>query len=173
MTITHRGLEIHDVRKKVSGAVSYFKIVESEMKVRCNYQIGEPIPDEVLALGNTPESEFPLTRGREYVVYGMLLCGGMLHYLVIGDGLRWPHWFPACFFSVANARLPSTWRFSTERDHTKVRGSAIWGYPELVASDGKHSFGLVEREPEALLVFEEVRKELEAEDARAASEGRT
>ncbi len=141
------------------------------MRVRSNYQLGEPIPDEVLALGNTPESEFPLTRGREYVVYGMLLCGGMLHYLVIGDSLRWPYWLPACFFSVASARLPSVWRFSSERDPTKVRGTAVWGYPELAAPDSVHASGLMEREPEALLLFERIRQELELEDTKEVSEG--
>jgi hypothetical protein len=101
----------------------------------------------------------------------MLLCRGMLHYLVIGDALRWPDWLPAWFFSVSNASLPRTWLFSSERDNTKVQGSAIWGYPELVAFDALHSYGLIEREPEALHLFEEVQKQLDADDAHETSAG--
>jgi hypothetical protein len=136
------------------------------MRVRCTYRRGDKIPDEVLALGNTPESEFHLTQGKDYIAYGMLLWGGILHYLVIDDDLRWPHWLPACFFRAVNARLPSNWRFSSERDNTRVLGTMIWGYPELVAPDALHASGLTNREPEALLIFDRVRQEREAAAAR-------
>jgi hypothetical protein len=120
----------------------------------------------VLALGYTPKSEFPLTHGQDYVVYGMFLWGEVLHYLVVGDGLRWPEWLPACLFQATNVRLPRSWRFTSNRDTSRIHGSLIWGYPELVAPDAKHDYGLVEREPEALLLLERLRTELEAEDAR-------
>lgn len=134
------------------------------MKVRCVHKRGNPIPESVLALGNTPSTVFDVTFDRAYNVFGIcFLRNGVIQYLVLNDVSGRPDWLPEFLFKVVKPQLPSGWSFlPIENPSLMVR--AICGYPELAQTDGKHYIDLVEREQDALEVFSRRRAEMEVEE---------
>ncbi len=136
------------------------------MIVRCTHRHGAQLPADALAGGNTPDSRFPVTFDRDYVVFGICLWReGVLYYLVVNDENNRPDWIPACLFRLVDGRLPFGWVYSYWRETSGFRVDAIWGYAELVVSDGKHYDALIEREPEALAIFDRRRAEIESDVA--------
>lgn len=134
------------------------------MKVNCIYRQGDPIPNEVIALGNTPSTRFEVVQGRDYFVFAISLWRGVIHYLVVNDQTGRPDWFPAFLFKIVDHCLPSGWSFVL-RGSSTFPVDAIWGYPEIAQEDGRHYIDLIEREPAALQTFEHRRAEIEAEAA--------
>lgn len=126
------------------------------MKVKCIETSGKTLTDEYLEMGYTSESVFDLTSGHIYVVYGISMWRNTLHYLLVGDGGRSPHWYPSRIFSVIKTDLPGSWHFADwDSGENEVR--AIWGFEELVLRDGYFD-QLSEMDKSALEIFE-VRKE--------------
>jgi hypothetical protein len=113
------------------------------------------------------DEEFNLTVSRSYVVVGMGIWETVLQVLVKDDrGL--PAWCPAALFDLDDQPLPVGWRFVL-RDGVRCSGPALftrwvahWGYEQLVSEEG-HTDALMEREIQALGVFE-------SEHARRAAE---
>lgn len=113
------------------------------------------------------DEQFNLTIGRSYIVVGMGIWETVLQLLVKDDrGL--PAWCPAALFELNDQSLPADWRF-VFRDGIRCSGSELftrwvaqWGYEQLVSDEG-HANALMEREPQALEIFQ-------SEHARLASE---
>ena len=127
------------------------------MRVICNGNTGQSLTSRCLNLGNTRESLFPVSVGKEYYVFAISLWQGVI-YLLLTDDYHLPYWFPMCLFSVNDPRLPEDWLFSFFDDEGDERGlQALWGYDQLI-NDATHYEALIEREPEALRYFYEEEK---------------
>ncbi len=102
-------------------------------------------------------SDYPLTRGTEYVALGMGIWETVLHVLVRDDWGK-PSWCPLALFNCPPQTFPSDWEFTLCDGITQsgaglwTRWVARWGYRELVRDPG-HSDALMERDTEALAIF--------------------
>lgn len=132
------------------------------MKIICTANKGSDIPKQAVRSGNTLETDFGLVVGEEYIVYGIGVYKGILHYLTMGKGLydNYPDWFPADLFDVSVNLLPLEWYFKYFGDSEEHVFSAIWGYRELVL-DETHQPDLVERKPDAVKIFLKRKVEIE------------
>jgi hypothetical protein len=104
------------------------------------------------------DEAFALTVDRKYVVVGMGIWETVLQVLTKDDnGL--PAWCPAALFDIDDQAMPPSWRFALRSGaHCSgtdlwTRWVAHWGYEQLV-SDERHSDALMERDAEALVIFE-------------------
>lgn len=135
------------------------------MKVRCVFKQESKVPDDLLALGYTPNSVFDITFDRVYTVYAMCIWQGMLHYLILDDEDPGPDWYPWRVFEVVDSRLPCSWQFGFIGGTAESPLQPIWGYGDLVLDRGKHYVDLIEREPQALGVFADRQNEIDSEEA--------
>ncbi|OGX79262.1 MULTISPECIES: hypothetical protein [unclassified Exiguobacterium] len=124
------------------------------MKVKCKEVTGVNLLPNTIKLGYSIEADFELKINDTYIVYGMSLWGGSLQYLIQVNDYN-PSWFPAELFTVEKHKIPENWSF----DFPLINNvNAIWGYKELV--DGSNHYDdLLEREGEALRIFEKRKKE--------------
>src|SRR5260370_10258342 len=146
------------IRKRARWMISNSS--EDAVKVKSIYRAGSKIPESLLALGNTPSSQFHIPWGTVYMVYGMCLLKDVIKYLIIEDGIYRPDWFPTIFFEVIDNRLPLDWHYSFWGKDSQAQVQAVWGYAEL-NDGGTHFDALMEREPEALRLFEQRRTEMD------------
>lgn len=122
------------------------------MRVLCIHNLGRNLSAELLKTGYTIHSEFPVSIGKEYSVFGMKIWEGFI-LVLLSDDNRLPNWFPISLFMLTDSRLPEHWSFTSipcDRDTHEVRG--LWGYDRLI-TDETHHDALLEREPEALRHF--------------------
>jgi hypothetical protein len=104
------------------------------------------------------DEAFDLTVDRTYIVLGMGIWETVLQ-LLVKDDRSLPAWCPAALFDISDQSMPPGWRFVL-RDGAQCSGAdlwtrwvAHWGYEQLV-SDERHSDALLERDAQALAVFE-------------------
>ncbi|HEX9643642.1 MAG TPA: hypothetical protein VGC11_06565 [Acidimicrobiia bacterium] len=108
-----------------------------------------------------PESMFPLTIGRIYVVYGITTFRGHVRYYVLDDDqLPYPVWRLAPLFDLLDGRLPSSWRFGYFRLDSADVGVPIITFPEW-ANDHYFYERLVDGDPDAVATFAWRRTEAE------------
>lgn len=103
-------------------------------------------------------ADYAVTVKREYVVAGVGIWETILQVLILDDyGL--PAWCPAGLFDIAAQPIPDGWLcglgdgISASGVDLWTRWVIKWGYAELVM-DERHSDLLMERDPEALAIFE-------------------
>lgn len=109
---------------------------------------------------NAVDTEFPLTIGRSYWVYGLAVYLGTIWYYVLNDdGNRWPLWEPSGLFEVEDGTIPASWIFGNYR-FDRNEQYPILSFPEW-AGDFSYYERLLDDEPEALEIF--ARRRLEAE----------
>ena len=102
-----------------------------KMRVLCkNLGKGDLLEAEV-AHGFLRTTEFHVTVGREYAVYGLLFTGGLLHYLIYEDNLI-PLWHPTSMFAVVCDRIPRCWRIANWSD--SERDFVVVSFPEITES---------------------------------------
>lgn len=101
---------------------------------------------------------YPLTPGKKYPLIGLGIWETILYALVEDDhGL--PMWCPIGLFEIGPQTLPAHWSFTLAEGirasgrQLWTRWVARWGYDELVRDEG-HSDGLMNRDPQALRIFE-------------------
>lgn len=99
----------------------------------------------------TQENEDLIRVDHAYRIFGMAYYGGDLLVLV-RDGTRKPNWYPVQLFDAVDESIPADWKFGL-RDGGAHGLQALWGYPTLVR-DVDHYVNLIEREPEALEIFQ-------------------
>lgn len=81
------------------------------MKVECVNTGGEALLAADIASGDTRSSEFHVTPGCNYTVYGVLYRRSALSYLIqADDGI--PQWTPASLFHVVRGDVSRHWRFA-------------------------------------------------------------
>jgi hypothetical protein len=104
------------------------------------------------------DQEYALTPGRGYVVAAIGVWETILQVLVQDDD-RLPSWCPAGLFEIPPQPVPDGWLLGL-CDGISTSGTELWtrwvikcGYPELVENE-RHSDLLLERDPDALAIFE-------------------
>ena len=122
------------------------------MIVRCIRNRGTDLPRfEQTGAFYTDGTLFPVTLGRDYDVFGLVLFHGGLMVLVDLDGNAQPVWLPVQLFEVKDPAMPAHWEFNAGTDDESVALGleARWGYHALVTGTA-HYLGLIERDPAAL-----------------------
>jgi len=122
------------------------------MRVVCSGKTGKCLSAKYLAAlsGETEQTEYDVSVGKEYEVFGVAVWRSIILLLLLDDG-NLPDWYPVELFSVADAQLPEDWFFSVSvaNEHGV---EAIWGYDHLVRTPS-HYEALLERDPSALRMF--------------------
>ena len=137
---------------------------ECTMIVTCISKSDKNSPGAYRALRRPDGASPALTPGNDYVVQSMALWG--LHLvLLLSDDSNMPYWHPASLFTVANPHLPSNWTYDLARQDERGLRS-IWGYREIV-EDENHNNALIDRETDALKIFQGVASSFTMEVARA------
>jgi hypothetical protein len=95
-------------------------------------------------------TEFPLEIGEIYIVYGIDLWRGTIHYLTTNKFNMNPSWYPAELFEIIDNLLPLEWYYEFYTYENDI--SAIWGYKELVLNK-EHKDSLLERDNKAISIF--------------------
>ena len=132
------------------------------MIVLCRTNSADVLPTYAYdsAQGVTAETEFSVTPGRNYFVFGITVLLGIAWYYVLDDDHHaWPTWVPAPLFDVADGTIPANWMvgyFRFSRDHQYP----LLSFPEWAADHGFYE-RLVEGDPEAVRVFSLRRAEIE------------
>lgn len=129
------------------------------MIAECIHATGESLgrPERGAFYGT--RTHFDLTVGSRYPVLGMGLFETILIVLIRSDSGH-PDWLPIGLFRVVDPTIPSDWEFALldgpacSGGDTSNRWLAKWGYSRLVR-DPTHSDALIERDGDALNVFEE------------------
>jgi hypothetical protein len=101
------------------------------MRVLCkNLGKGDLLPADI-ASGHLRSSEFHVTVGREYAVYGLLFTRGALRYLIYEDNSV-PLWHPASMFAVVCDRVSRYWRLANWYDSGGY--FVVVSFPEITQS---------------------------------------
>jgi hypothetical protein len=131
------------------------------MHIVCRANNAKALPPKhfVVFRGDSEQTIFHVSVGAEYFVYAMAHYNSAMILLLVDDTGK-PNWYPIELFSVTHPKLPPEWFFSTSvaNEHGV---DAIWGYQHLV-SDRNHYEALIERDPDALRVFEEEQRKAQA-----------
>ncbi|SRR5258708_10559449 len=124
------------------------------MKVRCLVDNGKSLSKRHQHQGSSPNyTREYLEPGKVYNVYGIMLIGNTLHYLIACREANSPHFEPAEFFELVENSVPPSWFYTHFREtDVETNADAIWGYKEL-ALNINHNIELVERTSEAFKVF--------------------
>lgn len=131
------------------------------MIVRCVATTGDSLPVSARdpALGINAETEFAVTRDREYEVFAVtVLLGTTWYYVLDDDGNPWPTWVPAALFDVVDGAIASSWRLGYFR-FSRDEQYPILSFPEW-AQDHQFYERLVDGETSAVETFERRRTEL-------------
>ena len=118
------------------------------MKIRCVNTGGEALLAADIASGNTRSSEFHVTPGRDYTVYGVVFRRSVLSYLIQAN-TGFPQWTPASLFQVVCGRVSRHWMFA---DWSSGEYIAAMTFAEFVETPEAFD-GLVEGEDSAREVF--------------------
>jgi hypothetical protein len=102
------------------------------MRVRCETHRGADLSDADVVAGRSRSSNYYLTDGREYVVYGIVMEKNALSYLV-EDHPGVPIWEPASFFAIVSDKLSRFWQISISMDTNGY--TALMSFPEMVKSE--------------------------------------
>ena len=104
------------------------------MKVLCLSNSGETLPGNYLDdhRGYAFASEFPITIGKEYVVYALALRKNAQVWYYISDDhdLYYPFNYPAPLFEVVDRKLSAHWKFAFTPEH--LDHVALFAFEEWV-----------------------------------------
>ncbi len=132
------------------------------MQLKWNFKTGKDLSRIYLDAFQNPETDFQLTAGEIYIVYGINIWRGSLNYLV--TSMKWadlPYWTPAELFSIIDDQLDPSWYFRFYGYSQEQLLNAIWSYKEMVVLD-THYEDLIERSPEALNLFNHRKMEMDS-----------
>jgi hypothetical protein len=119
------------------------------MRVICNANTGKALNAKYL-MGDTVDSIFNVSIGREYAVYAIAVYGGSTLLLLSNDS-DLPDWYPVGLFSISDARVPQDW-YSASYLGSGEYLQFLLGY-ERIVFDESHYDGLLERIPADLAAF--------------------
>lgn len=85
------------------------------MKIKCKFNLGKHLPRECQVGGIGRSTLFPLEKGKEYTVYGLVINNGYFWYYICDDEydeekINYPIWYPAPLFEIINKNLSKYWR---------------------------------------------------------------
>ncbi len=122
------------------------------MLVRSIANTGDKLPSRYLdSSGETTKSVYYVTVDKVYRVFAMALWNSNLKLLLLDD-TNLPSWYPVHLFSVTDPTVPADWLCAVNM-RNEGGMQAIWGY-ERIVSDDAHNDALMERERDALQVFQ-------------------
>ena len=144
------------------------------MKIKCISKTGQSIiqytrkitpikKGEYTEFGCSLDTEYDeLFIGKEYLVMGLILRGGYLHYLIDEDGRI--AFYPYPLFEITDNRMPKNWNFNAfEIDNDiYINVEAVWGYYEL-CFEQDHFEKLIDMEKTAQQIYFMRKIEMEQE----------
>ncbi len=133
------------------------------MKVLCIANRGEALPEHYLdaRIPRGPQSEFFVTIGKTYVVYGVECSRGQVWYYIDDDDRHWyPIRKPAPLFQVVDGRLSTYWSIRvSEGKH----GSVAWLFFEEFISDKLFYDRLTDRSDREVEIFKQRKRQMDEE----------
>ena len=136
------------------------------MKVLCVSDSGETLPENYVDVrtGFGHAAEFPITVGREYVVYALALRKNeqVWYYISDDDGLYYPHHYPAPLFQVVDSSLSDYWRFAFTPEH--LDHVALFAFEEWVR-DGYFYDRLTDKADVEVSKFREMKNLMDSEQS--------
>ncbi len=132
------------------------------MRVKCVGTTGKDVSQKLIDLrGALRTTDYELTLGEVYPVYGIELWKGCLHYLIPDpqSPRGAPYWYPAELFEVEDQVLPNNWYFKNFGENENGI-DAVWGFKELTASLA-FLVDLEEHKRSALEIYYQRRKEID------------
>lgn len=135
------------------------------MKVICIGTTGLDVSQRLIDLrGALRTSDYGLTLGNIYPVYGIMLWKYTLAYLIPIPQLEEgdPYWFPVELFQVVDHLLPKNWYFKDFGENPDNGVNAIWGFKELAMVDRYHE-RLSLHNRSALKIYYQRRREIDEE----------
>ncbi|MGA9383211.1 MAG: hypothetical protein WBV73_30985 [Phormidium sp.] len=135
------------------------------MKIRCIANTGDFIPENYLSppQGYTKQLEFPLTIGKEYIVYAFSAKQGQIWYYICEDNyMYYPMRSPAPLFEVVDNRMSAYWRLQLSPNGLLEVAFEQW------FSDPYFYDKLTDQNEEEVLIFEKVKELLDAEASSSA-----
>lgn len=138
------------------------------MRVRCLQRTGERLPSAVFGSrsGYSRETEFYLTVGREYVVYGLTLWQGVPWIYICDDlyadgDIWWPVWHPLMLFEIVDARISMSWVIA--RSSVDEPDALFITFPQWADDRGFYE-RLIDSRGAEFELFEAYKREADAED---------
>lgn len=125
------------------------------MRVRCIASSGSALPASCIdePANITRDTEFPLTVGSDYVVYGTTMHRGHCWYYVFDDNkLTYPVWKLAPLFEVSDPALPHDWIVGYTRSDNYPESYPVFSFPEW-ALDHYFYERLVDGDATAVAIF--------------------
>ncbi|GAB3910619.1 hypothetical protein GCM10027612_86820 [Microbispora bryophytorum subsp. camponoti] len=141
------------------------------MKVRVASNNGGALPASMLdeRWGLTPRARYPLTIGKEYVVYAISVAKDVFWYYVLDDDERpYPIWYPGPLFEISDDAIPSRWviGYIPARSGTSRVGTSLISFREW-AGDPLFYERLMDGDPVAAAVFQRERMLIDAESSNS------
>jgi hypothetical protein len=133
------------------------------MKLLCIANRGEALPQQYLdeRIPRGPESEFFVTVGKTYVVYGVEFARNQVWYYIDDENHHWyPIRKPAPLFQIADSRLSKYW---TLRVSEGKYGSVAWLFFQEFISDALFYDRLTDRLEAEVRVFKERKRQMDEE----------
>ncbi len=130
------------------------------MKIRCIANTGASLPESYLdsRRGYTPDREFPITVGQEYIVYAFSVKQGQVWYYICEDNyMYYPMRSPAPLFEVVDNRMSAHWRVKIHANGLVEVAFQQWLY------DDNFYYKLTNQEAEEVLIFEQIKALIDAE----------
>jgi hypothetical protein len=119
------------------------------MQVKCSSNHGSALRDHWFFVGNTPRSEFHVTIGGKYQVFGIAFWRSTLN-LLLKDDTALPNWYPLDLFEVTDPSVSPSWKFASFASEGWDL-EAVLGYEDLLSP--RHYEALLERDEDALRIF--------------------
>ncbi|MFB2833539.1 hypothetical protein [Floridanema evergladense] len=130
------------------------------MKIRCIANTGDYLPENYLSpqQGYTKQLKFPLTIGKEYIVYAFSVKEGQIWYYICEDNyMYYPMRSPAPLFEVVDNRMSANWRLQLSANGLLEVAFEQW------FSDPYFYDKLTDREEREILIFEKVKELMDTE----------
>lgn len=115
-------------------------------------------------LGPDEDYIFPLSVGKEYMVYGMVInCGCVWYFIANEDFDFYPVFAPAPLFEVVDNRLSKYWVYSHQTGTHFIEPQTTWAFPEW-AEDPDYYTKLIEGYEREKLLFNQYKSLLDNEN---------
>ena len=103
------------------------------MKILCKVRTGESLPSSYFETGLEPSRHpFPLTIGKEYVVYALAVKERQIWYYISDDDeLFYPVRYPAPLFDVVDQLLSKHWGYAFTPEH--LDHFALFSFDEWIS----------------------------------------
>lgn len=140
------------------------------MRVKCIANSGRALPRELFETepyaALNEHTEFAITPGNTYIVYGITISENYAWYYLCDDGFTYyPIWHPSPLFTIVDPRLSRYWEFEyTPSGRCESMSGIIVAYPEW-ARDPRYYDRLSDNDEAAVKVFEKYRKLIDEEAA--------